>query len=585
MGRGAPPPPTASARARKAADLALQTELLHGNLFGDLSRYPPHLLDALYAACDHAAPAILRALPPTARLYAVRLAHVRDLGGSDGGGLTPDTLRGWARPGLRAGEWHERAVAALKGLRVLLQTVGKGGDVRLRLNPVVGRGLRAAMAGLTPAPFGAAPAVDAGGEWGGMKSTIAAGGTYEDGGGGGGPLLPVDVLSEHARRRWEGILHFLVALSGSNPAPPSEAIVASLIRSRVLEESGEGATISSAGFQFLLKSGPAQLWVLLRDVIAHAGGGETDERRSRSRGGRSGGGGGSADPDAPDEEERSRRGGAPPPGETQRELVALLFALAAAVPGRAYPVDACTPVQRDFLPTLAELGVVLLPGFAGSPAPRRGADGLFYPTPVGVSLVGSAAASTTGGDVGEDVPGAGGSDAVAAPRPAAEALLSTTSTGALAIVVENNYRVYAYTTSPFQMALLGLFVHIRYRMPNVAVGTLTRSRVTDALANGITAAQIIRFLNAHAHPRMKGGRVPPNVADQVALWAAEKERVRTSPAVLLSGFAGVGGWTAVAAFASDLGAKLWEDREGLRLAIEADAYDEVRAFVRDQGIE
>lgn len=393
--------------------------------------------------------------------------------------------------------------------------------------------------------------------------------------------MPGEVLSDHARRRWEGILHFLVALSGSNPAPPSEAVVASLIRSRVLEESGEGATISSAGFQFLLKSGPAQLWVLLRDVMAHAGGGAADERRTRDRGG----GGGSADPDAPDEEEPSRWGGAPPPGETQRELVALLFALAATVPGRAYPVGACTPVQRDFLPTLAELGVVLLPGFAGSPAPRRGGEDLFYPTPVGVSLVGSAAASTTGGDAGEEVPGAGGSDVAATPRPAAEALLSTTSTGALAIVVENNYRVYAYTTSPFQMALLGLFVHIRYRMPNVAVGTLTRSRVTDALANGITAAQIIRFLNAHAHPRMKGGRVPPNVADQVALWAAEKGRVRTSPAVLLSGFAGVGGWAAVTAFAADLGAKLWEDREGLRLAIEADAYDEVRAFVRDQGIE
>lgn len=186
MGRGAPPPPTASARARKAAELALQTELLHGTLFGDLSRYPPHLLDALYAACDHAAPAVLRALPPTARLYVVRLAHVPVHGGDDGGGLTPDTLRGWARPGLRAGEWHERAVAALKGLRVILQTVGKGGDVRLRLNPVVGRGLRAAMAGLTPAPFGVDPAAEAGGEWGGMKASISAGGTYEDGGGGAG---------------------------------------------------------------------------------------------------------------------------------------------------------------------------------------------------------------------------------------------------------------------------------------------------------------------------------------------------------------------------------------------------------------
>lgn len=528
--------------------------------------------DALYAACDHAAPAVLRALPPTARLYVVRLAHVPvDEAGGGVGVLTPDALRRWARGGLRAGEWHERAVAALKGLRVLLQSVGKGGDVRLRLNPAFGRALRAAMAGLTPPPFGR-PA-EAGG--------AAAGAAFDDGGGGQGPLVPVSELVDYARRRWEGILHFLVALSGRNPAPPSQAIVASLIRSRVLEEAGDGATISSAGFQFLLKSGPAQLWVLLRDVMAHAGGGGVRRgRRAASAG----------DPDAPDPEEPSARNGAPPPGETQRELVAFLFALSSTVPGRAYPVAALAPDARDFLPTLAQLGIVLLPGEADEPPPPRGLEGLFYPTPVGVSLVGSAAAAATGGsgpDGGEaDNPAAGAPDGTASvARPAAEALLSSTSTGSLAIVVENNYRVYAYTTSPFQMALLGLFVHIRYRLPNVAVGTLTRSRVTDALANGITAGQIIRFLNAHAHPRMRGGRVPANVADQVALWAAEKERVRTVPAVLLGGFAGVAGWAAVAAFAADLGAKLWEDREGLRLAVEADAYGEVKAFIREQRIE
>jgi len=466
-------------------------------------------------------------------------------------------------------------VAALKGLRVLLQTVSKGGDVRLRLNPAYGRGLRAAMAGLTPPPFGLS------GANGGAKG----GGVFDDGGGGHGPLMPVDALVDYARRRWEGILHFLVALAGRNPAPPSQTIVASLIRARVLEEAGDGATISSAGFQFLLKSGPAQLWVLLRDVMAHAGGGAAGRAADRRRGG---GGGGAVDPDAPDPEEPTSVNGAPPPGEAQRELVALLFALAATVPGRAYPVAALGAAQRDFLPTLAELGVVLVPGEADEPPPPRGGEGLFYPTPVGVSLVGSAAAASTGGGGdggGEDNPVAGAPDGTASARPAAEALLSTTSTGALAIVVENNYRVYAYTTSPFQMALLGLFVHIRYRLPNVAVGTLTRTRVADALANGITAGQIIRFLNAHAHPRMRGGRVPANVADQVALWAAEKERVRTAPAVLLTGFAGVAGWTAVASFAADLGAKLWEDREGLRLAVDEDAYGEVKAFIREQRIE
>ncbi|KAL3197362.1 hypothetical protein MRX96_044921, partial [Rhipicephalus microplus] len=42
------------------------------------------------------------------------------------------------------------------------------------------------------------------------------------------------------------------------------------------------------------------------------------------------------------------------------------------------------------------------------------------------------------------------------------------------IMVETNYRVYAYTNSPLQVALLALFCELLYRFPNLVVARLTR---------------------------------------------------------------------------------------------------------------
>jgi transcription initiation factor TFIIH subunit 4 len=89
----------------------------------------------------------------------------------------------------------------------------------------------------------------------------------------------------------------------------------------------------------------------------------------------------------------------------------------------------------------------------------------------------------------------------------------TTNTGGAQegfIVLETNYRLYAYTGSlfpmytvvkknanaddadnPLQTAVLNLFVSLKYRFPNLVVGSITRDSVKKALANGITAQQVL----------------------------------------------------------------------------------------------
>ncbi|KAJ7138023.1 transcription factor TFIIH subunit p52/Tfb2, partial [Mycena epipterygia] len=55
-----------------------------------------------------------------------------------------------------------------------------------------------------------------------------------------------------------------------------------------------------------------------------------------------------------------------------------------------------------------------------------------------------------------------------------------------------NYRIYAYTGTlhnPLQTAVLNFFVALKYRFPNLSVGSITRDSVKKALSNGISAEQ------------------------------------------------------------------------------------------------
>mgnify|MGYP003312595120 CR=1 FL=1 len=90
------------------------------------------------------------------------------------------------------------------------------------------------------------------------------------------------------------------------------------------------------------------------------------------------------------------------------------------------------------------------------------------------------------------------------------------------VVVETNYRVYAYTTSAVEVEILRLFTRPDYKLPNLYVGMVTRESVLAALSGGISAEQIVRYLRQHAHPQTRktpGAAVPTNVCDQIRLWA------------------------------------------------------------------
>ena len=114
------------------------------------------------------------------------------------------------------------------------------------------------------------------------------------------------------------------------------------------------------------------------------------------------------------------------------------------------------------------------------------------------------------------------------------------------IVLETNYRLYAYTASALQIAVLNLFTDMLFRFDNMVCGQLTQESTKDAFDAGITADQIISYLTAHAHPQMiKNGEscnltnpLPASVRDQIRLWYLDRKRIALTKGMI--GFAFIG---------------------------------------------
>lgn len=152
------------------------------------------------------------------------------------------------------------------------------------------------------------------------------------------------------------------------------------------------------------------------------------------------------------------------------------------------------------------------------------------------------------------------------------------------MVVETNFRMYAYSTSKLHCEILRLFARIEYQLPNLIVGAITKESLYSAFDNGITAEQIISFLQQNAHPRAaeKVPTVPENVTDQIRLWESDLNRVETTPAQLYDEFPSKDLFEAACDFAREYGALLYEDSKRMRLVVKAEIHNEMREFLRRQ---
>ncbi|EKM57798.1 uncharacterized protein PHACADRAFT_171015 [Phanerochaete carnosa HHB-10118-sp] len=213
------------------------------------------------------------------------------------------------------------------------------------------------------------------------------------------------------------------------------------------------------------------------------------------------------------------------------EVLSFLFMLSTMELGREYSVEHLSPTQTAMLEDLRDYGIIWQ---------RRATSKRFCPTRLATTLTSSS----------PPLPAAGG--------------VSASAHGQGFIILETNYRLYAYTDNPLQIAVLNLFVTLKSRYPNLVVGAITRESVKKALTNGITAdqasRQIISYLTTHAHPQMRKNKplLPVTVQDQIRLWELEKNRMKSQEGYLYTAFASQADYEYVLNYAKQLGVVLWE---------------------------
>lgn len=220
------------------------------------------------------------------------------------------------------------------------------------------------------------------------------------------------------------------------------------------------------------------------------------------------------------------------------ELLSFLFMLSSLELGRAYSSANLTDSQQQMLGTLRDFGLIYVPNASQ-----------FCPTRLATTLTSDGAALRSV---------SAGFDAAIAARA------SSAAKGF--IIIETNYRLYAYTSSPLQIAVLDLFTTLKTRYPNMVAGRLTRQSIQKAVMQGITSDQIIAYLTTHAHPQLlkqpaaqHGGPVlPPTVVDQIRLWQLENERMVATSGYLFKEFENQQEYEEARTYADENGVLLWK---------------------------
>lgn len=158
------------------------------------------------------------------------------------------------------------------------------------------------------------------------------------------------------------------------------------------------------------------------------------------------------------------------------------------------------------------------------------------------------------------------------------------------IIIETNYKVYAYTSSPLQIAILGLFVKLKDRFANMVHGQLCGPSVSAALSKGITADQLISYLRDHLHPHMARGHadgslgLPPVIEDQIHLWESERNRLRTGEGYLYRHFGESGEQATLlektVKEAQRLNALLYVNYPRRMMVVKAEAHPAIKSFLK-----
>ena len=349
--------------------------------------------------------------------------------------------------------------------------------------------------------------------------------------------MTITGLDEYARRQWEGVLGYMVGTNTlgiqKENVTLSRGVKQLLQACHLVEVRDRRVEITQEGFAFVLQDVNTQVWHILILYVENA----------------------------------------EAIGMDSVEVLSFLFLLSSLELGQSYEKQHLTPTQLRTLADLTDFGIV----YQHSPASE---STRFYPTRLATTLTSDSMA------LGSPISGTFAPSGTSA----------TDQQGAGFIIIETNYRLYAYTSSPLQISLIALFTTLKFRFPNLVTGKLTRQSIRRAVEMGITADQIISYLTTHAHPQMrrfhatkstsnKAGDspsvLPPTVVDQIRLWQLERDRIKATTGFLFKDFSTLAEFEAPCRYAEEIGVLVWKSER--RRMFFVTRHEQVAAFLRSKA--
>lgn len=300
------------------------------------------------------------------------------------------------------------------------------------------------------------------------------------------PLMTPEDLEKYTQDQWDSVLHYLVGTPNMN-IQPNPAIAHFLLETNLMQPDPEfngndvddaPLVITEKGYDFMLQDNTQQVWHFVMQYL------KSMETHAKAR-------------------------------ELQREALLVLICLSFSRFGECYSTASLSKDGRVILKDLALFGLLYVK--------KVGKTMIFYPTRMAMQLVGNQ----------QQQDGASGSGMWSLSSKALESALAHPrphDSSHLAVICQTNFQLCAYTTSELHVSMLGLFCDVQTirRLPNIVFMTITRDSVKAAFGLGIQARQILRFLEKHAHPKLRQGTtstIPANVVDQIYLWDEERRRL------------------------------------------------------------
>lgn len=228
------------------------------------------------------------------------------------------------------------------------------------------------------------------------------------------------------------------------------------------------------------------------------------------------------------------------------DMLSFLFTLGSLELGTAYDTSQLTPTQNQMLDDLSDFGIVYYRG----PGSTQ-----YYPTRLATTLTSDSPALPNSSLTSTTV------TATTEPSSTSNVTSTPAENEKGYIILETNYRLYAYTSSPLLIAIISLFATLKTRYPNMLTAVLTKSSIQSAISIGITADQIVSYLSTHAHPVLRRATpiLPPTVVDQIRLWQLEGERMRATPGFLIRDVGSTDEYERAVRHAETLGVLVWRD--------------------------